>query len=282
MSDHAQNPALEAFLTAGQSAAAEPPPSAPAAPQATEAEPSLDPKQEGSEGSAPPADDDPDDGSGTVPIGALRKSREDWKARNARTEGELAAVKAQLEALQRPQPAPTRPPEMVVRQAPPNPVQDPWGYHSWVQTERVNDKLDWSEAALRDRVGDEEVDATIKDFQSEAAKDPTLWGKLYAQANPYAWAHKQMAQTRVVRDIGTDPNAYREKLRAEVEAEIRAKMAAEQPQGAAAPPVSPAAGLPPSLATVRSSAPRAQVFNGPPSMEDIVGRRSGDNFVRQR
>jgi hypothetical protein len=90
-----------------------------------------------------------------------------------------------------------------------------------------------------------------------------------------------MMQQRVVAEVGTDPDAYRAKMRAEIEAEVRAQLGAGQ-GGAAPPPVSPAAGIPPSLATVRSSAPRGQVFSGPPPIDDIVGRRSGDIFARQR
>jgi hypothetical protein len=69
-----------------------------------------------------------------------------------------------------------------------------------------------------------------------------------------------------MRDLGDDPAAYRERIRAE--------LAAEMANGTAPmPPVSPAAGLQPSLANVRSAAPRgAPAFSGPPSLGDIVRR----------
>ena len=50
------------------------------------------------------------------------------------------------------------------------------------------------------------------------------------------------ATARLHEEIGTDPVAYEAKIRAKIEAE----------RGADPPPVSPAAGLPPSLANARS------------------------------
>jgi hypothetical protein len=117
MSDTHQNPALEAFLTADQAASS--PPAPPPEPQATQPEPKSAPAPsktpEAKPQATPPPDDDDgehDDGSGTVPIGALRKAREDYKLRAARAEGELAAMRAQLEASTKP------PPQMQVEQRP--------------------------------------------------------------------------------------------------------------------------------------------------------------------
>jgi hypothetical protein len=70
------------------------------------------------------------------------------------------------------------------------------------------------------------------------------------------------ATARLHEEIGTDPAAY--------EARLRAKW--EQEKGAD-PPVSPVAGMPPSLANARSSAPRGMNgFSGPPSLDDIFTR----------
>jgi hypothetical protein len=70
------------------------------------------------------------------------------------------------------------------------------------------------------------------------------------------------ATARLHEEIGTDPAAYEAKIRAKIEAERGAD-----------PPVSPVAGMPPSLANARSSAPRGtNGFTGPPSMDDILRR----------
>jgi hypothetical protein len=70
------------------------------------------------------------------------------------------------------------------------------------------------------------------------------------------------ATARLHEEIGTDPAAYEQKLRAKWEAERGAD-----------PLVSPVANLPPSLANARSSAPRGMNgFSGPPSIDDILKR----------
>ena len=84
-----------------------------------------------------------------------------------------------------------------------------------------------------------------------------------ANLHPYQWMIDNNATARLHEEIGTDPAAYEQKLRAKWESE----------RGADPPPVSPAAGLPPSLANARSSAPRSSNgFAGPMAMEDILRR----------
>ena len=75
---------------------------------------------------------------------------------------------------------------------------------------------------------------------------------------------REVERQRVLRDVGDDPSAYRTKI----EAEARAKWEAE---AKAAVPVSPAAGLQPSLANARSVAGRsAATWTGEPSLEDVL------------
>lgn len=297
MSDNPQNSQLEAFLSAGTpTEQVDPPQSAPPSQpqQAAEPEPKSPPPSKPKAGEAPrpdaastkaqpeDADDgEQDDGSGTVPLAAFRKQREDYKMRAARAEGELAAMRAELEAIRARASQPAQPPAQQAGTAippPPDPRHDPVGYSSWIQAQITNQTLNTSEILLRRQIGDEAVDKLVTDFTAAAQQDPSLWDKLHAQRDPYQWAHKQMQQQALLRDVGADPDAYRAKLRAEIEAEIRAQQGQGQPT---APPPSPVAGLPPSLANVRSSAPRGQTFSGPPAIEDLVGRRSGDLFQRR-
>jgi len=139
------------------------------------------------------------------------------------------------------------------------------GFTVRIQQVMLNERLNNSEMLLRDKIGDDKVTEYVQEFQQLAQRDPTLFGKLYAQTNPYGWMTREVDRQRVLRDVGDDPSAYRSKI----EAEARAKWEAE---AAAKPaPTSPAAGLQPSLATVRSVAGRtAPTWSGEPSLEDVL------------
>jgi len=114
-----------------------------------------------------------------------------------------------------------------------------------------------------DKHGKEVIDAETEYFQRRTQQDPRLWNELYSKPHPYQWMIDSNSTARLHEEIGTDPAAYEAKIRAKIEAE----------RGAAPPPVSPAAGLPPSLASARSAAPRGtNGFAGPPSLSDILAR----------
>jgi hypothetical protein len=65
----------------------------------------------------------------------------------------------------------------------------------------LNARLNASELRLREKVGDAKVEALIAWVKAQAAKDATLFPKLYAQADPYAWAYKQMEEIQVGESI---------------------------------------------------------------------------------
>src|SRR3954468_21348029 len=96
--ESSNNPALDASLSAGSTPeVGRPPPEAPPQPQAPSPEPSKpeQPKPRPEVAPAAPVEEDAepaDDGSGTVPIAALRKAREDHKGRAARAEGVIAEL----------------------------------------------------------------------------------------------------------------------------------------------------------------------------------------------
>jgi hypothetical protein len=266
----ASNEQLESFLASeAQEATKEPAPQA--APEAPPAVPAAQPEAkapaESKAATATPEPDDaeppqPLDGEPVIPRRAYedeRRKRQDWKEKAARLEGELAAIKRQQEEAARPQPQPMPP------LAPIDPSQDPMGFTVRIQQVMLNERLNNSEMLLRDKIGDDKVTEYVQEFQQLAQRDPTLFGKLYSQTNPYGWMQREVERQRVLRDVGDDPSAYRSKI----EAEARAKWEAE---AAAKPaPVSPAAGLQPSLATVRSVAGRtAGTWSGEPSLEDVL------------
>jgi hypothetical protein len=129
----------------------------------------------------------------------------------------------------------------------------------------LNERLNMSQLILEKEIGTEAVDQLVNGFKAEADKDPSLYQKMYANLHPYAFVKKHMENARRYQEIGDDPAAY--------EARLREKWLAEVNAGTVPLPVSPAAGLQPSLANVRSVAARSTpAFSGPPAMGDILQR----------
>jgi len=259
---------IDAFL--GATPAAEPAPAPTPAAAPPEAPPAAD---KATEAKPPPDDAEPPealDGEPVIPRRAYedeRRKRQDWKEKAARAEGELAELRRQMEEAKRPQPAP---PQQMPAMPPIDPSQDPQGFVQRVQSVMLNERLNNSEMFLREKIGPEKTEEYVAEFKQAAERDPTLYGKLYSQANPYGWLQKEVERMRVLRDVGDDPNSYRERLIAEERAKWEAERATPVPQQM---PVSPAAGQPRSLATARSVAPRsAPQWSGPTPLNEIARR----------
>jgi hypothetical protein len=270
------NSELEAFLQESTSAPASVPP---------------EPAQPASTGESPPPsstpapvqdDDDGDDASPAsaeegvqaVPREALeaeRRRRQDWKQKAATAEGQNAELRRQLEAFQRggaPQPQqqaqPAQQPSTPLWRLPevpiPNPLEDPNGYAQALlyeqtrrlEVDRFNHRLDQSEEKARAKLGDEAVDQLIADFRAwpQSAKD-----EVFAEKDAYAALAKRVAAQRVQKELGDDPDAWRESERQRIRAEIEAEIGGTAPAPSATP--SRVANLAPSLANARSSAPRS-------------------------
>lgn len=141
---------------------------------------------------------------------------------------------------------------------PPPPLSD--------EERRFNERLHMSEAMLREQHGNADVEAKLAAFQREAARDPGLRVALRQQAHPWAWMYRQAERALALEEIGSDPDAYRSRVREEV----RVELAAQATQAAAAGARPPFA---PSLAAGRSSAPRAAgAWSGPSALDDILRR----------
>ncbi len=90
--------------------------------------------------------------------------------------------------------------------------------------------------------------------------------QLLSSDDPVGVAVNWYQRKRVLSEVGTDPAAYREKLKAE----IRAEMQGQQP---AAP--QPAAVMPSNLAGARNVGTRAgPAWSGPPKLDDILAHKS--------
>jgi len=257
---------LDSFLSGGN------PPEETPAPQESKASPEAAttktaPTTKEPSKAAPEPDDDADPGEpnpneAIVPRSAYEKERQrrqDWKSKAVKAETEMAMMAKQLEDARKPPPAATPPPQLE----PIDPVRDPEGYTRRMRGVVLNERLNTSEMLALEKHGKETIDAETEYFQKRTQADPRLWNELYSKPHPYQWMIDNNATARLHEEIGTDPAAYEAKIRAKIEAE----------RGAAPPPVSPAAGLPPSLASARSAAPRGtNGFSGPPSLADILTR----------
>jgi hypothetical protein len=271
------NSELEAFLQESTSAPV-------SSPQETAPPASTGEAPPPSPASAPVKDDDDGDDAppasseggpqATVPRTALedeRRKRNDWKEQASRREGENAELRRQLEALQRgatPQPQqqaqPAQPPATPVWRLPevpiPNPLEDPTGYAQALlyeqtrrlEVDRFNHRLDQSEEKARAKLGDEAVDQLIADFRAwpQSAKD-----EIFAEKDAYAALAKRAKVLALQKEMGDDPDAWRESERARLRAELEA--GGGFAPAAPSPVASRVAGMAPSLANARSSAPRS-------------------------
>jgi hypothetical protein len=267
------NEQLDSFL-ASETQAATPEPATREAPEPRQEAP--EPKAEAKTQPEPkPPEDDAEppqalDGEPVIPRRAYedeRRKRQDWKARAVEAETKHKELQRQFEDAQRrataPPPQPQAPP-----QPPPDPATNPQGWAQHVvqqqQAALLNERLNNSEMMLSDKIGAEKLSEYVAEFRNLANADPTLFGKLYSQPHPYAWLTREVDRLRLVRDVGDDPAAYREKILAEE----RVKWEAE---AKATPAPSPAAGMQPSLGTARSVAGRtAGSWTGEPSLDDVL------------
>lgn len=226
------------------------------------------------EGTAPPAEpsvkeDDadhpvPDDVAGLrSAIQAERAKRNDYKGERDRLQGEMAAIKAELEAARKAPPAQPVQEQQPEPQAIPNPVEDPQGYHAYQQRMLFNERLNQSEMMLRDQHDD--VDEKMAVFKQAATANPALRSELTRQVHPYRWAYQQAQRIIAMEEIGGDPAAYRAKVEAELRAKWEAEYTGTQPQAA------PRIQLPQSLGTARSAGSRSTpVINVAESFDDIL------------
>lgn len=227
-------------------------------------------------------------------VQATRRQREDHKGRADKLEGELAAHKAELEALRKaaltPPPAPPQPAAPVVQQQPaepvpiPNPLEDPAGWQAYQSQVMLNERLNTSETILRSQIPDEDIDAKMEVFKKACDSNPSLRIQLAQQAHPWKWAYSHAQKLMAMDEIGADPAAYRSKLetelRAKIEAELLEKAAAATPEPAAAlapvaaAPAAPRPNIPASIATTRSAGPRESVvMEEAPSFAEVFARK---------
>lgn len=113
-----------------------------------------------------------------------------------------------------------------------------------------------------------------EDAFNEAARtgqiDPREHARINSSPNPFHAAVLWHKQTSALSQIGSDPDAYRERVRAELLAEMQGQTAPfARPQPNGAPPA-----MPSSFAAGRSAGPRATPqWSGPKPLSEIMGGR---------
>lgn len=206
----------------------------------------------------------------------------------AKKERENARLRAENERLapgrpaQQPQPRPT-PPEIEL----PNPTEDPVGYaHAVLAIQRqelaqerqqrtqfeYQTRLNTSERFARKEFGNDLFDETFAwletrhDLQDVFSRQPDPWGA--------AISHYQ--RERIAEEIGDDPNAWRERERERIRAEIQSELA-DRDQHQPAPQRGSMARTPPPppASTVRNAVDRDDRgrFTGPTPMSAILNRQ---------
>ena len=118
-----------------------------------------------------------------------------------------------------------------------------------------------------DKHGQETVDSAFNALKSKMATDPSMgaaYQQIMASVHPYQalvdWHRRQSA----IDEIGNDPNAYREKLRAELLAEMQEQTRMTQP--------SPSV-MPSNFSGSRNVGTRgAPAYAGPSSIRDLLGK----------
>lgn len=215
----------------------------------------------------------------TVPISvvhATRREREDWKGKAQTYEGELKALREQLErekaAAPPAQAAPAAPAVAAEPEVVPNPLEDPQGFVAYqerkMQAALFNERLNFSERSLRKTVGNDDFETKIGEFKKLGQQNPALFANLKNEADPYQWAYDMGARSLAMAEIGPDPATFKSNL----EKELRAKWEAERAAADGTEPLTPGAPqvrLPQSLAAARSAAPRNSVVEAAPEFEDI-------------
>lgn len=134
----------------------------------------------------------------------------------------------------------------------------------------LSTRLNTAEAIAREKHPDfdEKMEAFKAFVESNPAIGPSLVQQCIGSANPAQFAYNFAKQQKELAELG-GMEAYKQKTRAEVEAEVRAKVEAEYKAKAEAD-AKLRAGLPRSLGDARGVAPNKVVWSGPPSLEDIL------------
>jgi hypothetical protein len=132
-------------------------------------------------------------------------------------------------------------------------------FRSFASEFQLGHKLNYSADRLIERHGEDTLDEVREWLISKAGPDGSnpMESWAMAQRDPWSAAHQQMQRERLAEEIGSDPEAYKRKLREEWEREQAEKQAEPAAEPAARTTMTPQRPPPPAPASqARSAQPR--------------------------
>ena len=157
------------------------------------------------------------------------------RAKRQLAEMELQEARAQLAALRQAEPR-------QQQSEPLDPYGEPESFTRSIQALVANtvsdairrDRLEASEAAMRERLGPDAFAELVLEFKQIAADDPSVMVAGNQSSDPAAYVEKVVNRHRKLKEIGDDPAAYEkrveEKIRKELEAKFAGQIAEKQAQ----------------------------------------------------
>lgn len=184
----------------------------------------------------------------------------DEKEKRKELERKAADYERQLQEFMRQQPQPK--PQYV------DPLDDPEGFNKSLDS-RINDvafktTLTISERFARQEHGAETVDATNAWLMEPS--NAHILQQAKTSADPWGDAVKAYKRAQVMSEIGEDPQAYRERIRAEIREQLEAEYSSsENPQAPAQP-------RPSNFSAARNAGKRSgPVWSGPVPLDKLLG-----------
>ncbi|MEL7445572.1 MAG: hypothetical protein AAGK02_07140 [Pseudomonadota bacterium] len=212
-------------------------------------EPETETAEQPAETETQPAPEGDGDFQGLPPAAIAAMKDERRKTKEARDE--LQAMRDEVNQLKgavQAQPAP----QAQQQQAPqiPNPATDPQGYHDYMMAVQNHGleiaALNLSESNTRRVHGNEAVDTAFAAVQSTGQAD-VLVAQFRQRPDPWGEMMVWHQQQKLLSEIGTDPEAYRAKIEAEVLAKLQGGGQPAPGQQPSASPQSGASPLPPRM-----------------------------------
>jgi len=158
------------------------------------------------------------------------------KAENQTLRDELNQLKGQMQAQPAPQPSQQQAPQI------PNPATDPEGYHAFMRSLQAsamqNAQLNMSEMMVRESMGDEAVNEAFSALNQHSQRD-LLLSQFRQTPHPWGQMMRWHKEQKLVSEIGTDPEAYKQKLKEELLAEMRQTPAQQAPSSPQTPNLPP-------------------------------------------
>ncbi len=164
--------------------------------------------------------------SPTIPYGVFKSSREDLKD----VRSQLEQATKQIAELSQPKPEPKPAPDFF---------EDPDGYRSHFQQQQqqllLQNKLEQSKFFAEREFGKETIDEVMAYFDTQPREASA---QFLSHASPMHAAVEFYKTQKVAREIGTDPDAYKQRIVEEARREWEAEQATKQAQemAQAAPP----------------------------------------------